>query len=194
MAIETTPEAVNYLKKLLDDQGMDDLALRLVVTDPGTPTARCSLSFCEVSSAPTSDLKHALSDELDLYIDGNCIDYLSVASIEYEATETGGRLSIKAPNIKGHAPASDAPLGDQISWMLDAEINPELAAHGGRVSLLGISEQGDVHLQFGGGCHGCGMADVTLKEGIEKRLKQAFPSVRSVLDGTDHASGENPYY
>ncbi len=78
--------------------------------------------------------------------------------------------------------------------MLDAEINPRLAAHGGRVSLVEVTEACEVVLQFGGGCHGCGMVDMTLKEGIEKSLKEQIPEVTGVLDATDHSTGENPYY
>ena len=78
--------------------------------------------------------------------------------------------------------------------MLETEINPALAAHGGRVGLVEITEEKQAVLQFGGGCHGCGMADVTLKQGIEQTLTQRIPEITGVLDATDHRSGKNPYY
>ena len=74
------------------------------------------------------------------------------------------------------------------------EINPQIASHGGRVSLEEIAGDGIVVLRFGGGCHGCGMADVTLKQGIEKTLRSRLPEITEVRDATDHASGHNPYY
>ena len=111
-----------------------------------------------------------------------------------EKDEAGGQLTVKAPGIKGSEPSDDAALEDKISWILEAEINQGLASHGGMVKLEQITPEKDVVLQFGGGCHGCGMASVTLKEGIEKTLKQNFPEINSIIDATDHASGDNPYY
>jgi Fe/S biogenesis protein NfuA len=78
--------------------------------------------------------------------------------------------------------------------VLEAEINPKLASHGGRVSLLEIDAGGAVLLQFGGGCHGCGMVDVTLKQGVEKTLRERVPEITAVRDATDHADGKKPYY
>jgi len=106
---------------------------------------------------------------------------------------TAGVLTATA-NIKGAMPAGNAPLAERVAWLLDTDINPKLAAHGGQVALVEITAAREVVLQFGGGCHGCGMVDVTLKEGIEKSLKEQFPEVSGVLDATDHATGENPYY
>ena len=81
-----------------------------------------------------------------------------------------------------------------MDWVIQSEINPRLASHGGVVSLETITADKDVVLRFGGGCQGCGMADVTLKEGIEKTLLQEFPELRGILDATDHEQGVNPYY
>ncbi len=77
--------------------------------------------------------------------------------------------------------------------VLDDRVNPGLAAHGGVVSLVDI-QGARVVLSFGGGCQGCGMADLTLKEGVSVQLKQQIPEISEVVDATDHASGENPYF
>ncbi len=77
--------------------------------------------------------------------------------------------------------------------MIDSEVNPSLAAHGGRVSLVSIESDGVVVLRFGGGCHGCGMVDVTLRDGIERTLRQRFAEITGVRDATDHSCGTNPY-
>ncbi len=77
--------------------------------------------------------------------------------------------------------------------MLDEEINPAVAQHGGWVNLLEVKD--DVaYVQLGGGCQGCGMADVTLKQGIEVRIREAVPEISQIIDTTDHAGGKNPYY
>jgi Fe/S biogenesis protein NfuA len=85
-------------------------------------------------------------------------------------------------------------LDEKIAWVLEAEINPGLASHGGMVSLEQITEATEVVLRFGGGCQGCGMVSVTLQEGIEKTLKEYFPEITAIIDATVHDEGENPYY
>ena len=85
-------------------------------------------------------------------------------------------------------------LAERVDYVLQAEINPAVAGHGGVVTLVEVTADNMVVLQFGGGCHGCGMVDVTLKEGIEKTLKERVPEIAGVRDVTDHAAGQNPYY
>jgi Fe/S biogenesis protein NfuA len=120
--------------------------------------------------------------------------WLEKAQIDFEEDATGGQLTIKAPGIKGSEPSSEASLEDRIGWLLETEVNPALASHGGRVALVEITERKEVVLQFGGGCQGCGMADVTLKQGIEQTLMRNIPEITAVMDATDHRSGTNPYY
>ena len=80
-----------------------------------------------------------------------------------------------------------------MHWLVEHEINPQLAQHKGHVSVQEVTAEGVVVLSFGGGCHGCGMADVTLKQGIEKTLLEKVPGVTAVRDATDHANGAAPY-
>ena len=77
--------------------------------------------------------------------------------------------------------------------MLDTAINPAVAGHGGMVSLLDVKDN-TVYLQMGGGCQGCGMADVTLRQGVERMIREEVPEVLEIIDLTDHAAGQNPYY
>src|SRR5262245_56129803 len=81
----------------------------------------------------------------------------------------------------------------RVEHLLETQINPAVASHGGWVELLGV-QANNVFLQLGGGCQGCGMADVTLKQGIETLLREEIPELGEVLDQTDHAAGRNPYY
>ena len=90
-------------------------------------------------------------------------------------------------------PGLDTPEGIAVKQVLDEQINPSVAMHGGHIALVDV--QGDtVFIRLEGGCQGCGMADVTLKQGVEVAIKQAVPSINAVLDSTDHAGGENPYF
>ena len=86
----------------------------------------------------------------------------------------------------------DAHLREKIQYLLDTAINPAVAGHGGMVSLVDVRDR-MVYLQMGGGCQGCGMADVTLKQGIELMIREEVPEVVEILDVTDHAAGQNPY-
>lgn len=191
--IEITDAAQDYFRKLLAQQDADDLGLRLRVLEPGTPRAACDLQFCPTEQADGDDREDRF-EGFSLFVAADSVSWLEDALIDFETEAGTGQLTIKAPNIKGATPGDDAPLPDRIRWVIEAEINPQLASHGGMVSLVEITERTEVVLRFGGGCHGCGMADVTLKEGIEKTLRGHFPEIAGILDATDHETGENPYF
>jgi Fe-S cluster biogenesis protein NfuA len=110
--------------------------------------------------------------------------------------------AIRSVLSSGEKPVSDAILSsipdaqvirEKVQAILDQEINPAVAAHGGWVELIDVRKN-EVFIRMGGGCVGCGMADVTLKQGVEKSIRQSVPEVGAILDTTDHASGRNPYY
>ena len=84
-------------------------------------------------------------------------------------------------------------LATKVQDLLDSMINPAVAGHGGFVQLIDVKDN-KVYLQLGGGCQGCGAADITLKSGIERLIKEELPEVEEVLDTTDHGAGTNPYY
>ena len=88
---------------------------------------------------------------------------------------------------------SDDEIRTKVQEIFDTQINPAVAAHGGMVDLLDVKDN-KIYLRMGGGCQGCGMADVTLRQGIEEAIRQALPQVDEILDVTDHAAGDNPYY
>lgn len=191
--IEVSESAQTYFLHLIKQQDEPGLGLRLVVNAPGTPNAACDLQFCP--SGQLNDTDRVLEFAgFKLYVATASEKWLEQAEIDFDENATGGQLSIRAPGIRGYEPATDAPLDERIEWLLETEINPSLAAHGGRVALTEITADLRAVLRFGGGCQGCGMADVTLKQGIEKTLLSKIPELRGVLDATDHRSGANPYY
>lgn len=191
--IEITSTAQSYFQKLITQQDESGLGLRISVKQPGTPNASCDLQFCPEGQHSETD--HVIEYPVfNLYVAAGSETWLEKAQIDFEENATGGQLTIRAPGIKGSEPPGDAPIERRIEWLLESEINPSLASHGGRVSLVEITRKMEVVLQFGGGCHGCGMADVTLKQGIEKTLTQKIPEITAVIDSTDHRSGKNPYY
>ncbi len=94
--------------------------------------------------------------------------------------------------MKQRIPSADE-IRNRVQQVLDTRINPAVAAHGGHVGLIDV-QGNSVFIQLGGGCQGCGQADVTLKQGIEVEIRAAVPEVGEILDTTDHAAGRNPYY
>jgi Fe/S biogenesis protein NfuA len=192
MIIITSP-AQKYFAHLIGQQDEEGLALRIAVDRAGTPGASCDLQFCPAGQSLPDD-RAVEFEGFRLYVAQASESWLDKAEIDFEEDATGGQLTIKAPGIKGSEPPVEAALDERINWLLETEINPALAAHGGRVRLVEITAEMQAVLQFGGGCHGCGMADVTLKQGIEQTLTRRVPEIRGVLDATDHHSGKNPYY
>lgn len=191
--IEITENAQQYFQRLISQQDDEELALRISVNHAGTPGASCDLQFCPRGQSMPDDLELEFSG-FSLFVAKASERWLKDAQIDFEEDPTGGQLTIKAPGIKGSEPSAEAALEDRVAWLLETEINPSLASHGGRVALVEITEAKEVVLQFGGGCQGCGMADVTLKQGIEQTLIRNIPEITAVLDATDHQSGSNPYY
>jgi Fe/S biogenesis protein NfuA len=191
--IDISERAQQHFLRLLSQQGIDNLSIRLRVTAPGTPAANCELEFCEPLDLAGGEWTVECSG-FDFHVDGDSATWLEGATIDYEPNVTGGQLNIRAPRIKGEVPGVEAGVIERVRYVLEAEINPRLASHGGKVSLLEINAEGVVMLQFGGGCHGCGMVDVTLKQGVEKTLLERVPEITAVRDATDHAAGQKPYY
>lgn len=135
-----------------------------------------------------------------IVLDRQSAEWLTGARLDYRETLLESGFRFENPNpaplpslASGARDDLAGSTADKIQRLLDTEINPAVAAHGGRVGLAGV-ERGVVYLRFGGGCHGCGLVDVTLKQGIETRIKELLPEIERVVDTTDHAAGENPFY
>lgn len=191
--IQISESAQTHFRKLLEREAQPGLGVRLSARDAGTPKADVRLEFAEPGELQGDEW--AIDCEgFTLWLDAASAPFLDGASIDYATLATGGQLQIRAPRIKGEAPAEDASLVQRVQWVIEREINPQLASHRGHVALEEVTADGVVVLRFGGGCHGCGMADVTLKQGIERTLLEKVPGVTAVRDATDHASGSNPYY
>jgi len=190
--INITETAQAYFRHLLQTQGGDAVGIRVSAVHPGTPRADARLEFCEHGDL-LGDEWSLDCEGFTLYVDAPSVPFLDGADVDYVTQGATSQLTIRAPRIKGEAPKGDASLVERVLWLLESEINPQLASHKGQVSLEEITSDGVVRLRFGGGCHGCGMADVTLKQGIEKTLMARIPEITAVRDATDHSTGEAPY-
>ncbi|GAB6196278.1 NfuA family Fe-S biogenesis protein [Lysobacter xanthus] len=190
--IDISESAQTHFRRLVEREAIPGLGVRLSAMNPGTPRADVRLEFTEPADL-AGDEWAVDCDGFTLWLDAPSVPYLEGAQIDYETKATGGQLQIRAPRIKGEAPGEGAGLVERVRHLIDHEINPQLASHRGHVTLDSIDAAGVVYLRFGGGCHGCGMADVTLKQGIERSLMEKVPGVTAVRDATDHATGAAPY-
>ena len=191
--IELSPSAREHFSRLIEQQGVEQLGIRLRAVAAGTPKGDCQLEFCEPSDL-RGDEWEIDCDGFLLFVESASVPFLDGASIDFAKDATGGQLSIRAPNLRGTPPDAEASLVERVRYVIETEVNPQLASHGGRVSLREIDADGVVVLQFGGGCHGCGMVDVTLRNGIERTLRERVPGITGVRDATDHATGSAPFY
>lgn len=190
--IQISESAQTHFRRLIEREALPGLGVRLSALHPGTPRADVRLEFAEPADLH-GDEWAVDCEGFTLWLDASSVSYLDGAEIDYAQQATGGQLQIRAPKIKGEAPGEAASLVERVRWVIEREINPQLAQHKGHVTVREVTADGVVILNFGGGCHGCGMADVTLKQGIEKTLLEKVPGVIAVRDATDHASGAAPY-
>jgi len=171
--IHISDAAQAHFAKLLANQE-EGTQIRVFVINPGTPNAECGVSYCPPDAVEATDTAIKF-DLLTAYVDELSAPYLEDAEIDFVTDQLGSQLTLKAPNAKMRKVADDAPLMERVEYMLQSQINPQLAGHGG-------------------GCNGCSMVDVTLKEGIEKQLLAEFPELKGVRDLTEHQRGEHSYY
>lgn len=190
--IRITDAAQAHFESLLSKQNVGT-QIRVFVINPGTYTAECGVSYCQPTAVEDTDVELKFP-AFSVYVDEHSAPYLEEAEIDFVTDKLGSQLTLKAPNAKMRKVSDDAPLIERVEYLLQVQINPQLASHGGRVVLTEITDDGYAILQFGGGCNGCSMVDVTLKEGIEKELLKNFPELQGVRDVTEHERGSHSYY
>ena len=191
--VTITESAQEYLRDLLAKQDCEGIAIRMFVSNPGTPNAETCIAYSRPGEEKEGDLEMQL-DGFKAYFEGRSIPYLDEARVDYSSDKMGGQLTIRAPNSRMPKVTDDSPIEDRINYVLYSDVNPGLASHGGQVSLVEVTEDMYAVLKFGGGCQGCGMVDMTLKEGVEKTLKEKVPELVGVKDITDHTDKSQAYY
>jgi len=189
--VEITESAQKYLVNLLEKQKCEGIAVRMHVQSPGTVKAETCLSYARPGEAKEDDVVVEYPG-FKAYFEKRSVPFLDEARVDYDQDKFGGQLTIKAPNSKMPRVSDDSSIEDRIVYLLVSEINPELAAHKGEVSL--VKMEGNVAvLKFGGGCQGCSAVDITLKQGVEKTLMEKVPGLEGVKDSTDHSDTTNAY-
>jgi len=190
--VTITETAQEYLAGLLAKQKCEGIAIRMHVQSPGTVRAETCLSYCRPGEEKEDDVIVEYP-AFKAYFEKRSVAFLDEGRVDYDKDKFGGQLTIKAPNSKMPRVSDDSSIEDRITYWLVTEINPQLASHGGEVSLAKMDGTVAV-LKFGGGCQGCSAVDVTLKQGVEKTLLEKVPGLTGVVDITDHTDTSNAYY
>lgn len=185
--ITITPNAVNKFQELMLAKGQSGSALRLSINGRGPGGFRHELRFVPPDSRSAEDTAVEVAG-LMVLVGPESSENLEGASIDF--LDEGFRSGFKIENPN---PLWKDTLSLAVQDVIDSRINPGVAVHGGYVSLLEVRD-GVAYVALGGGCQGCGMADVTLTQGIDVMIRQAVPQIERVIDTTDHAAGANPYY
>ena len=188
------------VSKILELREAEDesagLALRVAVTGIRGPEYTYDLTFEPVAEADDTDNVYRQGD-LPVMIPADSMDQLQGATLDMPGTDGQGGLVLRNPNRPDPLAGVDLDLSgttaEKIQQLLDGQINPGLAAHGGFAELKGVD--GDkAFVLMGGGCQGCAVSAMTLREGIAAGITGAIPEITEVVDVTDHDAGENPYY
>jgi Fe-S cluster biogenesis protein NfuA len=185
---------------------IDNQRCKFVVSVPVLPgSVRRFTTVDEANGSPLAEAIFAIPGLAvsELIVSGNIVTVVKRSAAPWQAVgkSVGGAIraavasDVPAVAASPQLPSavSDDALYEQVAKVFDAQVNPMVARHGGHVELIDVQDA-VVMLRMGGGCQGCGMADVTLRQGIEGILAQLVPAVRGIVDITDHTSGANPYF
>ncbi len=185
--ITLTEAAKNKIFELIQAENQSGLALRVSIAGRGPGGFEYGIEFAKEEDKSADDTV-VDAGGFKVLIDANSAANLKGATVDYATGLYGSGFKIENPNSVWSDPVAAA-----VQRVIDAQINPGIASHGGFVTLLDVKDD-TAYIALGGGCQGCGMADVTLRQGIEVMIKEAVPQIHEIVDTTDHAGGKNPYY
>jgi Fe/S biogenesis protein NfuA len=184
-----THVATLQVTKILQQEGLAEQVVRVGIQEK-TPTGfTYQLEFVNADERAEGD--HVIEqDGVRFYIDAKSAEDLRGTSLDYVDNGLSAGFKFENPNKPS---LLQNPLAERVFRVIQDKINPGVASHGGHVTLLDVKD-GTAYVQLGGGCQGCGQADTTVKEGIQTMICESVPEIHTVLDVTDHAAGENPYF
>ncbi len=156
-----------------------------------------------VDDAGPDDAVVKIHDDLQVVIPAASVEDLRGSTVDVTDGPSGGGLFVRNPQAQvspavgasqgGPPPELSGEAAERVTQLIDQQINPAIAAHGGFCELVAV-EEATAYVRLSGGCQGCGMASVTLTHGIEVQVREHVPAIQRVVDVTDHAAGSNPYY
>ena len=191
--ITLTDRAREVVRDYVDKSDGEFTALRIGISG-GTPLAPdFELTLVGPDDIAESEREVEVGD-LTIVVEEEFAPRLEGATVDFvqRMNESGFEISL-AQTAQPAAPTLGGPFAERVKTVLDTEINPAIASHGGTITLVGV-EDTEIYLEMGGGCQGCAMSRMTLRQGVERMVRQAVPEVTVIHDITDHASGENPFF
>ena len=185
--LTVTEAAKRKILSVIQAHGKPGDGLRIAIVGRSSAGFTYDMHLVEEGDAEAEDVIVNAGD-FPVVIDADSAPHMRDVIIDYveELQQSGFRIG--NPN-----PVWTDPKAMAIQELLDTQINPAVASHGGHVELVDVHDD-IVYIRFGGGCQGCGMVSVTLNQGVEQAIHEAFPEIREIVDVTDHAAGTNPYY
>ncbi len=191
--IEFTEAAKRQILDFIEQDGAPDLAVRLRVANPSPVQPQYEMTLIERAER-TPDDESFEADGIPVVVDRESGRILEGTRVDWVDTLQESGFKFHNPNIQplGSEPLT-GPLAERVQRVLTERINPSVAMHGGAVSLVDIRDN-VVYLRMSGGCQGCGMASVTLTQGVKQVLHDMVPEIVDVQDVTDHAAGTDPYF
>jgi len=188
--IKVTERAQEKIKEAIQNYKDPVVGIRATAQARSPFQINYGLAFVSPEGIKENDIAIKF-DDFNIYYEDSVKDYLNGVTLDFQDGLHGS--GFKFVNVPRIPEKYKGTIAEKVVKVLDEQINPSIAGHGGFVSLIDVKGT-EVIIQMGGGCQGCGMANVTLKEGVEVALKEAIPEITSIRDITDHSSGENPYY
>ena len=185
--IQISDEALVQIKNRLNELDREDLLLSIRILGRGPGGFMYTLQFIEADQRIDGDLL-LQEDGLQVVIDPRSAPYMEGAVLDFTVEDGREGFTFENPN-----PLWFEPTALAVQEVIDTQINPGVSMHGGMVVLTEVDD-GVAYIMMGGGCQGCGLANVTLKEGVEKAIIETVPDINAVVDITQHAQGSNPYY
>lgn len=182
-----TETAEEKILERMEMENKTDRALRIRISGWTADDFEYRLEVIPPEEMDPGDVE-ASDGQLPVVLAADSVDRLQGATLNYVETAMERGFAIDNPN-----PVWTNAEAQQVQRVLDEKINPGVGMHGGRVTLMGY-EDGVARIRFDGGCVGCGLSQVTLKQGVDKALKEHVPDLQEVVDVTNHAEGTNPYY
>jgi len=171
----------------------EPLAVRIEVLDSSPLAPQYDLALIEESEKESGDQVYEQGG-FEVVVPQSSVDLLQGATVDWVESMQGSGFKVENPNIVPIGEGlAEGPLADRVKQVIEMQVNPAIASHGGSVTLVEVRED-VVYLEMMGGCQGCGMAAVTLAQGIRRIIMENVPDVRDIVDVTNHDAGANPYY
>ena len=183
--------AIAMLRSYTAEGYVERPALRVALADGSSPLAP-SFEFTLLDDAEVEDGDRIVDlGEFRVVVDAASAQRVDGATIDYVDSAENRGFDLRLPAVT--SANGGGPLAERVQRVLDERVNPSVAAHGGRITLVEVRDA-VAYVEMSGGCQGCGMARVTLRQGVEKMIREAVPEIEGIQDVTDHVSGAAPYY